>query len=259
MSNNVDNPENLEGQMDNEEEGEEVFDDDYLLALHKYLQEKKKQRKQAEQDVNLLDGRLRCLRDEQRKEDFKIAVTRKKTEKKRAQIDIQQEEMRKKMEFRNMKDKELELKRQQNKMQKEQNRQAIQMKKDERKRQVEEDAKMMKDAKKSNYELKKYMEIEDTSNKKTQAEYIKSQQIIAEEKRRAVELEKKNRIKEELERKIQEEEEKILDCNNRKQNLEEEEIVIMNKLKRTTQMHENLERDLENLSNSKKDSAAGFK
>ena len=56
--------------------------------------------------------------------------------------------------------------------------------------------------------MKKYMEIEDSSNKKTQAEYIKSQQLIAEEKRRAVELEKKNKIKNELERKIQEEEER---------------------------------------------------
>ena len=59
-----------------------------------------------------------------------------------------------------------------------------QTKKDERKKQVEEDAKMMKDAKKSNFEMKKYMEAEDTTNKKTQADYIKSQQIIAEEKRR---------------------------------------------------------------------------
>ena len=33
-------------------------------------------------------------------------------------------------------------------------------------------------------------------DKKTQADQIKSQQIIAEEKRRAIELEKKNRIKE---------------------------------------------------------------
>ena len=105
MSNNPEFQDNMEGEMEGEDENGEVFDDDYLLALHKYLQEKKKQRKQAEQDVNLLDGRLRCLRDEQRKEDFKIAVTRKKTEKKKAAIEQSQEEMLKKMEFKNMKDK----------------------------------------------------------------------------------------------------------------------------------------------------------
>ena len=56
-------------QMQNGEEmdGEEILDDDYLLQLHKYLQEMKKQRKEAEQNANLLDGRLRCLRDEEKK------------------------------------------------------------------------------------------------------------------------------------------------------------------------------------------------
>ena len=241
------NPEQVEG-----EEGGEVFDDDYLLALHKYLQEKKKERKQAEQDVKLLDGRLNCLKSEQRKEEFQIEVTRKKTDKKKKALADQDEEMRRKMEFRNMKNVELERKRQQNKMQKENNKAAVQAKKEERKKQVEDDAKMMKDQKKNNYELKKYMEAEDTTNKKTQADYIKSQQIIAEEKRRAIELERKNQVRAELERKIQEEEERIYNANAKKQTLEEEEIVIMNKLKRTTQMHENMEKDLQNLSNSKK-------
>ena len=49
---------------------------------------------------------------------------------------------------------------------------------------------------------KRLQKIEDLQNKKTQADYIKSQHVIAEEKRRAIELEKKNRIKQELERKI---------------------------------------------------------
>ena len=62
--NNQINPEN---QDENNEEGEEILDDDYLLQLHQYLQEMKKQRKQAETDANLLDGRLRCLRDEEKK------------------------------------------------------------------------------------------------------------------------------------------------------------------------------------------------
>ena len=62
-----------------EMEGEEILDDDYLLQLHRYLQEMKKQRKEAEQDANLLDGRLRCLRDEEKKTLKKIEVTRRKT------------------------------------------------------------------------------------------------------------------------------------------------------------------------------------
>ena len=47
-----------EHQMEAGEE-EEILDDDYLLQLHQYLKEMKKQRKQAEKEANLLDGRLR--------------------------------------------------------------------------------------------------------------------------------------------------------------------------------------------------------
>ena len=52
---------------ENVEDNDEVLDDDYLLQLHQYLQEMKRQRKQAEQDANLLGGRLRVLRDEEKK------------------------------------------------------------------------------------------------------------------------------------------------------------------------------------------------
>ena len=80
-----------EGQMENEENGEdEVLDDDYLLQLHQYLQEMKKQRKQAEQDADLLNGRLRVLKDEEQKTLKKIEVTRRKTENKMNQLQAQE-------------------------------------------------------------------------------------------------------------------------------------------------------------------------
>jgi hypothetical protein len=194
---NINNQDNAQAEDNhNGEEGDEVLDDDYLLQLHQYLQEMKKQRKQAEQDANMLDGRLRCLRDEEKKTLKKIEVTRKKTENKMNQLQAQEEELRKKMEFRNRKQKELERLREQTKNQKEKNRMAIMMKAEERRRQMEEDIRNLREQKKNNEELRKYMEVEELSNKKTQADYIKSQQIIAEEKRRAIDLEKKNRIKE---------------------------------------------------------------
>ena len=189
---NINNQDNAQAEDNhNGEEGDEVLDDDYLLQLHQYLQEMKKQRKQAEQDANMLDGRLRCLRDEEKKTLKKIEVTRKKTENKMNQLQAQEEELRKKMEFRNRKQKELERLREQTKNQKEKNRMAIMMKAEERRRQMEEDIRNLREQKKNNEELRKYMEVEELSNKKTQADYIKSQQIIAEEKRRAIELEKK--------------------------------------------------------------------
>ena len=116
---------------------------------------------------------------------------------------------------------------------------------------IEEDIRNLREQKKNNEELRKYMEVEELSNKKTQADYIKSQQIIADEKRRAIELEKKNRIKEELERKIAEEEERIQLAEGKKQQLEQEEIEIMKKLKTTTQMHEQMVENYENLGKTK--------
>ena len=239
-------PKNDKGNPE-EVEQEEILDDDYLLQLHQYLQEMKKQRKEAEQNTNLLNGRLRCLRDEEKKTLKKIEVTRKKTESKMNQLHQQQEDFIRKMKFKERKEKELEMLRNKNKKQKENNRFAIMMKAEERRRQMEEDIRNLKEQKKNNEELRKYMEVEELSNKKTQADYIKSQQIIAEEKRRAIELEKKNKIKEELEQKIAEEEERIQTAEGRKQQLEQEEIEIMKKLKTTTQMHEQLVENYENL------------
>ena len=56
-----------EGTPEEEQEGDEMLDDNYILQLHQYLQEMKRQRKEAEQNTNLLNGRLRCLRDEVQK------------------------------------------------------------------------------------------------------------------------------------------------------------------------------------------------
>ena len=175
-------PENEKQQMEGgeEQEGEEILDDDYLLQLHKYLQEMKNARKQAEQDANLLDGRLRCLRDDEKKTLKKIEVTRKKTENKMNQLQQQEEDLRRRMEFRNRKQQELERLKQKNKNQKDNNRMAIMMKAEERRRQMEEDIRNLREQKKNNEELRKYIEVEELSNKKTQADYIKSQQIIAE-------------------------------------------------------------------------------
>ena len=107
-------PKNEQGSPE-EIEDEGILDDDYLLQLHQYLQQMKKQRKEAEQNTNLLNGRLRCLRDEEKKTLKKIEVTRKKTESKMNQLQQQQEDLRKKIEFRNRKQKELEMLRDKNK------------------------------------------------------------------------------------------------------------------------------------------------
>ncbi len=90
---------NLQEEMNQEnedQEEEELLDDDYLLQLHRYLQEVKNRRKQVEQDAQLLDGRLRCLRDENERTEKKIEVTRRKTDQKQNSILRQEAEFKKK-------------------------------------------------------------------------------------------------------------------------------------------------------------------
>ena len=88
-NNNVDaeNDENFEDQ-------EQMLDDDYLIQLHRYLQEKKLERKQAEQEANKLDGRVKMLKGEEEKNLKKIEVTRRKTDKKMAQQAKNEEDFR---------------------------------------------------------------------------------------------------------------------------------------------------------------------
>ena len=125
-------------------------------------------------------------------------------------------------------------------------------KQEENRRKMEEDVNNLRELKKANLEMKNYQKIEDLQNKKTQADYIKSQHVIAEEKRKAVELEKKNKIRLELERKILEEEERIKNAEMKKLMLEDQENEIMKSLKATTQQHEALVQSYEKLSSSNK-------
>ena len=240
--------ENKEEDYAEETNMDEYLDDDYLVQLHNELKRTKLQRKQAEQDTNLLDNRIKCLRNEEEKANKRNEDLHKTTQKKIVSIQQQEEDLRKKLEFRERKQREE--KREQNIKLKENNRMAILLKQEENRKKFEDDLNNLKELKKANMEMKNYQKIEDLQNKKTQADYIKSQQIIAEEKRRAKELEKKSRVKEELERKILEEEEKIKNAEMKKLMLEEEETNIMKSLKETTQQHEALVQDYEKLTSS---------
>ena len=137
---------------------DEYLDDDYLVQL---------QRKQAEQDTNLLDNRIKCLRNEEEKANKRNEDLHKTTQKKIVSIQQQEEDLRKKLEFRERKQRELEQKREQNKQLKENNRMAILLKQEENRKKLEDDLNNLKVLKKANMEMKNYQKIEDLQNKKT--------------------------------------------------------------------------------------------
>lgn len=77
---------------------DEYLDDDYLVQLHNELKKTKLQRKQAEQDTNLLDNRIKCLRNEEEKANKRNEDLHKTTQKKIVSIQQQEEDLRKKLE-----------------------------------------------------------------------------------------------------------------------------------------------------------------
>ena len=82
---------------------DEYLDDDYSVQLHNELKKTKLQRKQAEQDTNLLDNRIKCLRNEEEKANKRNEDLHKTTQKKIVSIQQQKEDLRKKLEFRERK------------------------------------------------------------------------------------------------------------------------------------------------------------
>lgn len=234
----IDNYEDQDNEQQNDNMEDEDFENDlYLVELHKRLVAMKKERKKAEQDASLLDNRLKLLKGEEDKTLKKIEVTRKKTHEKMTSLQKQEEYLRQKLEFKEQKEREAELKKEQNIKLKTEISLNTMMKREMKMKQIMEESSLLKAQKKNNEELLKYIKIEEMTNNKSRAEYIKNQQQMMEEKKRALELEKKNKIKNELERKIFEEQRMKEDADSKLVNLEQEEIEIMKRIRTTTQVH----------------------
>lgn len=218
-------------------EEEDLENDIYLLELHKRLAAMKKERKKAEQDASLLSNRLNLLKGEEDKTLKKIEVTRKKTQEKMTSLQQQEEHLRQKIELREQRERDLEQKKEQNQKLKTDINLNTMMKREMKMKQIMEEAALLKAQKKNNEELLKYIKIEEMTNNKSRAEFIRNQQQMNEEKKRAMELEKKNVFKMELEKKIFEEQRLKEEADSKLVNLEQEEIEIMKRIRTTTQVH----------------------
>lgn len=97
---------------------QELFDDEYILSLHQKLEEKKELRKISEQNVKILNGRVRCLKDENKKTLAKIDLTKKKTKEKERAISYHRSRSKEKKEYLEKKENELKLLKEKNRYQK---------------------------------------------------------------------------------------------------------------------------------------------
>ena len=96
----------------------DLSDDDYILELHKKLAQKREIRKISEQGVKILNGRVRCLKDENKKTLAKIDLTRKKTKEKVLVLEYNKSRSKEKKEYLQKKEDDLKLQKQKNKHQK---------------------------------------------------------------------------------------------------------------------------------------------
>jgi len=109
------------------------------------------------------------------------------------------------------------------------------------------EANLLKEQKRKNDEFREFIRNEEQNQNKNKCEFIKTQQLLHEEKKRAQELEKMNKLKNELERKILEEQALKEGAEGQLVNLEQEEIDVMKRIRTTTQVHKAMVDDYEKI------------
>ena len=114
---------------------------------------------------------------------------------------------------------------------------SIEQKRQHKLNEVMAEVNLLKEQKRKNDEFREFIKNEEQSQNKNKCEFIKTQQLLHEEKKRAQELEKMNKLKNELERKILEEQSIKEQHENKLVKLEEEEIDVMKRIRTTTQVH----------------------
>ena len=219
------------------------FDDDimnedlYLAELHKKFAALKAERKKSEQDAFVLVNRLKLLKGEETKTVKKIEATKKKTSDKMASLIQAEETLKMKLALREEREQEIEQKKLKNNQIKTEIDLNLMMMRENKMKQIAEESRLLKEQKNLNKEMLNYLKNEEMVNNKSKAEYIKNQYVQLEEKKRAIELEKKQKMRAELEQRLMEEQLLKEQAEGKISNLEQEEIDIMRKIRSTTQVH----------------------
>ena len=134
-------------------------------------------------------------------------------------------------------ERETELQREKNKQMKEYMKMNLEQRKQHKINEIMTEVNLLKEQKRKNDEFRDFIKSEEQAQNKNKCEFIKTQQLLHEEKKRAQELEKMNKLKNELERKILEEQSLKENAETKLVGLEQEEIDVMKRIRTTTQVH----------------------
>jgi len=217
---------------------EDILNEDlYLAELHKKFAALKAERKKSEQDAFVLVNRLKLLKGEETKTVKKIEATKKKTSDKMSNLIQAEENLKSKLQLREERERDVEEKKIKNSQIKTELGLSLMMMRENKMRQIAEEARLLKEQKNLNKEMISYLKNEDMVNNKSRADWGKSQKVHQSEKIRAIELEKKQKMRAELEQKLMEEQLLKEQAEGKISDLEQEEIDIMRKIRSTTQVH----------------------
>ena len=240
---------NLPKEEENSEEVslENIDEDLYMEELYLRLTQMKQERKKAEDNAKLLDNRLNLLKSEEIKTLKKIEITKQKANEKYQNLQFLAKNRYIKNEAKIKKEKDLKLKKEQNKLMTNTIKNNTAMNKAKFKKQIEDEAKLLKIQKIYNKQLINFINEEKLNENKAKYNNIKNEKNCFEEKKRMKNLEKKKKLREELEKKLIEEYKLKEDAENKKFRAEQQEIEIIKKIQNTTKLQQDITKEYEKM------------
>ena len=245
INNNNNNSISTKNQTSNNYNMTELSDDDYILELHRKLAEKREIRKISEQGVKILNGRVRCLKDENKKTLAKIDLTRKKTKEKVLVLEYNKSRSKEKKEYLQKKEDNLKLQKQKNRHQKLMTQTNILNNRENLVFQNQLKGQQSKAQKLDNENIKRENELNTQIFKKNKIEVIRSQSIISKQRKKMVDIEKKEKLIKELEKKINIELQKKKEFDDELNKLTAMENEILARILQNTEMQRKLIEDFE--------------
>ena len=177
---------NLPKEEENSEEVslENIDEDLYMEELYLRLTQMKQERKKAEENAKLLDNRLNLLKSEEIKTLKKIEITKQKANEKYQNLQFLAKNRYIKNEAKIKKEKDLKLKKEQNKLMTNTIKNNTAMNKAKFKKQIEDEAKLLKIQKIYNKQLINFINEEKLNENKAKYNNIKNEKNCFEEKKK---------------------------------------------------------------------------
>ena len=225
----------------------QFIDDDYLLHLHQRLVQTKELRKISENGVKILNGRVRCLKDENQKTLNKIYKTSKKVNEKLLNIERKKSQSKEKMERIKRLENELNLLKNKNMNQKIDRDNGLI---NSRKKVLSENKIKGRISKKEKDEIcniKLMNELNEKNLKKNKIEVIRSQAAQKIQKKRMTGIEKKEGIIKDLEQKINYEINKKKELEEEINKMLKEESETFERINKTNEMQKKIFSDFEKI------------